>query len=106
MDWTWILPTIAIGAAALAALMALRKKRDLWLRRKRAERAEREAGRCANCGYSLEGLEIPRCPECGTLPGFRKPLDELGLTDEEIREGFARRRRERGHQQPDSEDQS
>lgn len=25
-----------------------------------------EAGRCLQCGYSLQGLESDRCPECGT----------------------------------------
>ena len=23
-------------------------------------------GRCARCGYDLQGLTEPRCPECGT----------------------------------------
>ena len=25
------------------------------------------AGHCDNCGYSLAGLETPRCPECGCI---------------------------------------
>jgi hypothetical protein len=24
-----------------------------------------EPGHCANCGYNLRGLPLPRCPECG-----------------------------------------
>ena len=51
--------------------------------------------RCANCGYPLEGLDIARCPECGALRGFKKPLHELGLTEKEVRDGFERHRK--GH---------
>jgi len=25
-----------------------------------------ENGRCCNCGYDLQGIHEPRCPECGT----------------------------------------
>jgi len=50
---------------------------------------------CARCGYDLRGLELPRCPECGTLRGFRAPLGELGLSETEVREGFARTRARR-----------
>lgn len=28
-------------------------------------------GHCQRCGYNLQGLTEPRCPECGT--GFEKP---------------------------------
>ena len=63
--------------------------------RQKAARPDAEQLKCAHCGYNLEGLEIPRCPECGALRGFTVPLDELGLTEEEIRSGFARRKLER-----------
>ena len=53
----------------------------------------------------MKGLDIPRCPECGALRGFKKPLTDLGLTEEEIRAGFARRRREREPRQGSSESQ-
>ena len=55
--------------------------------------------KCANCGYVMEGLSMPRCPECGALRGFKVPLDKLGLSEDEIRAGFeatARRRTDRG----------
>jgi hypothetical protein len=26
----------------------------------------KDAGICEHCGYSLQGLTVPRCPECGT----------------------------------------
>ena len=61
--------------------------------------------KCARCGYSLTELEIPRCPECGALRGFTKPLSALGLAEEEIREGFARQKARREQQPaPDEEE--
>jgi len=41
--------------------------------------------KCLKCGYNLEGLELPRCPECGALRGFKVPIDQLGLSEEELR---------------------
>ncbi len=66
----------------------------LWLRRIRRSR-HGEAPRCLRCGYDLTGQEVPRCPECGALRGFRVPLTNLGLSDAEVRDGFGRTRRER-----------
>jgi hypothetical protein len=42
---------------------------------------ERRAFCCRKCGYELEGLTVPRCPECGT--GFdpaerRRILERIG----------------------------
>lgn len=28
-------------------------------------RSRREAGRCWKCGYTLDGINATRCPECG-----------------------------------------
>ena len=47
---------------------------------------------CAGCGYNMKGQAIPRCPECGALRGFTTSVDHLGLTEEEIRKGFERKR--------------
>jgi len=105
MDWTWIAPTVAILAMALGAVIGVRKRLGRWHQLRRARRAEKGVGTCANCGYPLKGLDIPRCPECGALRGFKKPLTELGLTEEEIREGYARRRRKREPRQGSSESQ-
>ena len=82
---------IALCGAAIGILY-LRKMRRA-LREKPAE-----AIACGKCGYQMDGLSMPRCPECGTLRGFDVPLDQLGLTEGELREGFedtARRRAER-----------
>ncbi len=48
---------------------------------------------CANCGYNMEGQTIPRCPECGALRGFTASVDQLGLTEQEIRKGFERKQK-------------
>ncbi len=66
-------------------------------RRKKAEAAakEDELPRCARCGYDLSRLEYPRCPECGALRGFKVPVEDLGLTDEEVRSGFKKQRETR-----------
>ena len=36
-----------------------------WTRHAREYR-RRDIGLCVNCGYNLEGLTEPRCPECNT----------------------------------------
>lgn len=104
--WTWII--LAIGGVALLAVLTrlLSGRLRRWRQRQDARRAEMGVTRCAKCGYPLEGLEFPRCPECGALRGFKKPLNKLGLTEEEIREGFAQRRRERESRQRNSENAS
>lgn len=83
-------------SALLVLLVVLGVGHSIWRarrqRRARAERAEADRPRCAGCGYDLSGLEFPRCPECGALRGFTVPLEELGLTDEEVRAGFKRQR--------------
>lgn len=84
----FLVPLI-LGLASLVIVRVLRKLRA------QAKRKREDPARCAKCGYSLEGLDIPRCPECGALRGFTVPLDQLGLTEHEVRKGFARRRQER-----------
>lgn len=105
MDWTWIVPTIAVVAGATALVLALSRKLGHRLPWRHGSRVDMSETICVNCGYPLKGLDIPRCPECGALRGFTKPLDELGLTEEEIREGFARRKRERSRKEPRQKDQ-
>jgi hypothetical protein len=40
---------------------------------------------CMRCGYDMRGLPVPRCPECGCLYGFTEPMENLGITEEELR---------------------
>jgi hypothetical protein len=89
MGATW---TLWLLVAALAAFWAgLRLWRRRVLCRSRRER-HLEGFRCAVCGYIVAGLELPRCPECGALRGFKVPLDQLGLSEQELRELYARKR--------------
>jgi len=90
-DVLWLLVALAVAVTAVRLLRGYRRSRRKALN----ARAKADESNCANCGYPLKGLEIPRCPECGALRGFKRPLHELGLTEQEVREGFARRRRER-----------
>lgn len=39
--------------------------------------------RCA-CGYPLENLDVPRCPECGRIVGFHATAEDLGLSYEQL----------------------
>ena len=66
-----------------------------WWRKARARHRRGDEPVCANCGYDLGHLDLPRCPECGALRGFRVPLDQLGLTEAEVRTGFEQQRRRR-----------
>ncbi len=76
----------------LLFLVALARAARRW----RAARRVRDGiSFCVRCGYDLRGLDLPRCPECGVLRGFTVPLEDLGLTETEIRAGFARMRARR-----------
>lgn len=88
---------VAIAAIAVVFAVLYYRLRAWMLRPKKAPDT---AARCAGCGYELAHLEIPRCPECGALRGFKRPLDELGLTDEEVRSGFERMRKLRSSSPP------
>ena len=74
-------------------LITVSKELHEWKKKRDEIRKAKESGElCAGCGYNMAGQEIPRCPECGALRGFTTPVDELGLTEDEIRSGFHRKR--------------
>jgi hypothetical protein len=63
--WEEGVPLIALNVAVLAFIgwgVHVRRAHRRW--RRLAQ------GRCAECGYSLEGLTSDRCPECGA-PALR-----------------------------------
>jgi hypothetical protein len=84
----WLAQGLVGGLVVL--LLTARWWRKAYLRRKKRREREAPRVRCDNCGYDLSGQDLPRCPECGALRGFRVPLSELGLTEEEVREGVER----------------
>jgi len=90
---TWLAQGLAGGLVVL--LLTARWWRKVYLRRKKRRERAAPRIRCDNCGYDLSGQELPRCPECGALRGFRVPLNELGLTEQEIREGVERMKQTR-----------
>ena len=74
-------------------LITVSKELHEWKKKRDEIRKAKESGElCSGCGYNMAGQEIPRCPECGALRGFTTSVDELGLTEEEIRSGFQRKR--------------
>ena len=83
---------VTLSACFLLVTVATKELHE-WKNKRDEIRKAKESGMlCANCGYNMEGQEIPRCPECGALRGFTTSVDELGLTEEEIRSGFQRKR--------------
>lgn len=88
-SWTSVLGVIAL----IGALYGIRYLRSFG--RRSRDKAASQAEKCARCGYTTAGLSMPRCPECGALRGFKVPLHALGLTEEEIRTGFAESARRR-----------
>lgn len=89
MGVTW---TLWLSVTALVALwVGVRAWRRCAARREHEEQAA-PAVRCDACGYVISGLELPRCPECGALRGFKVPLDQLGISEEELRELHASKR--------------
>ncbi len=55
-----------------------------WRRNRSSFRKEEDLPICLHCGYDLRGLSIPRCPECGTLKGFKVPFKDMGIGEKEI----------------------
>ena len=81
----WVLIGSVVGFALFIAVMrSLRWRREL--RRRLSDQT-----RLCGCGYNLNGLAVPRCPECGRVVGFDKTFAELGLSEREVRDAMARR---------------
>ena len=68
------LGTLPLGVLAVAAALAVRS-----LGRRPEAGGTASAIRCSYCGYDLSGTRVPRCPECGRVPGFRRTARELGI---------------------------
>jgi PHP family Zn ribbon phosphoesterase len=70
-----------------------------WLIRKKLrpalDRRERSTANRCSCGYGLDNLDRIRCPECGKVFGFDATIEELGLTDDELRRATEARERRR-----------
>ncbi len=80
---------LLVGLVSGWAFSRLHKRKN---KRDEIRKAQKNGMICAGCGYNMEGQTIPRCPECGVVHGTSISLDELGLTDEEFRRGFQRKR--------------
>jgi hypothetical protein len=76
---------VALAAVALIIVLITGTGSRRFLRWRKRKDAVAESVRCLRCGYSLDNLEVPRCPECGTLRGFEVPMQELGLTEDDLK---------------------
>ena len=83
---------ISLPIVALLVLIGVMRNRRFRRRR------EGENRRC-KCGYIIENLTTPRCPECGRAIGFDASFEELGITPEELAEA-AKRKELRGKISP------
>ena len=87
---------VLVGSGLGWIIKSSRRRYREWKRTRDEIRDAKISGAiCAGCGYNMKGQAIPRCPECGALRGFTTPVDQLGLTEEEIRKGFERKREAR-----------
>ena len=68
----------------VAYLLVSGTRTMLRLRRLATFKLEPEQ-RCS-CGYILNNLKMPRCPECGRAIGFDKSFEELGIDEKEVRQ--------------------
>lgn len=76
----------------LVGLVVLGRRMRPRLKNPKAGNTQSEAtaeSACQCCGYDLHGLSTLRCPECGTLAGFTKPIHQIGISEQEARELFS-----------------
>ncbi len=83
---------LAMSGASWIVGVLMRPFRERKKIRDAIRTAKDSGALCANCGYNMEGQALPRCPECGALRGFTASVEQLGLTEQEIRKGFDRKR--------------
>ena len=86
---------LVVSGASWISGVLMRRYREWKNARDEIRNAKDSGALCAACGYNMEGQAIPRCPECGALRGFTASVDQLGLTEDEIRKGFERKRETR-----------
>ena len=80
-----VLPLVALIVLMIGARLCVR----MILGRRRGAV---DPNRC-KCGYTLEHLSLPRCPECGRVIHFDATPEQLGLTDQELQRAQAVRLR-------------
>ncbi|HEY0008282.1 MAG TPA: hypothetical protein VGB55_06140 [Tepidisphaeraceae bacterium] len=77
-------------------------RRSRFLRQPRKRREDDEVVKDlleCRCGYRLDNLQLPRCPECGKVVGFDATAEELGLSEEELFRAAQKRRERKMSQQ-------
>jgi hypothetical protein len=74
----WLCLVMILGVAAVVAA------RRFYAYRRAVGRQDDKERKCV-CGYILQGMSLPRCPECGRAVGFDKTFEELGVRPEELR---------------------
>lgn len=82
---------LGVLALLFVGLVVLGRRMRLRLRTPKAGNSQSEAtgeSACQCCGYDLRGLRTLRCPECGTLAGFTKPIHQIGISEQEARQLF------------------
>jgi len=75
--------SIAVFGSALAVMFFVVLTWWILFKGRRKRRFDKHL-RC-RCGYVVENLSVPRCPECGRAIGFDKSFEELGISEEELR---------------------
>jgi len=86
---------VIVSLISILMVFTWRARVRRWLRRPTNEAEQVE--RCRR-GYSLAGLTMPRCPECGRVVGFDATAEELTLTNEELERAHAVREQRRSSQ--------
>ena len=73
---------LCLGVICLMVLVLVAVR---WLSSLRSDLKRSEPTQtCHRCGYPMQRLDVPRCPECGAAYGFKQTFADLGVDEQAV----------------------